>query len=216
VERGAFWLKHATLRSLVLSLARLRQKADQSRQVACARTRGRHALLCVAPCPLAWASVAAVPASFGRARHRARLLLCSALSLSLASPCFLLSRRAKPPWPPQAELHRPHHLHPPLTKPSPAITSFLRARTLVSFSRAEGRWSFAVNVDVLRFPPARLDRAPPSMTRRAKDTIEVCRRPPLLPNLRLVHFVAGKSSTERAFSSVPLSVLRRKMDLTLE
>jgi hypothetical protein len=206
VERGAFWLKHVTLRSPVLSLARLQQKADQSRQVAHAQMCGRHALLCVAPCPLAWASVAAAPASFGRARHHARLLLCSTLSHSLASPCFLLSRRAKPPWPPQAELHQPHHLHPPLTKPSPAITSFLRARTLESFPRAEGRWSFAVNVVVLRFPPARLDRAPPSMTRRAKDAIEVRRRPLLLPNLHLVHLVAGKSSTEHAFSSLPLFV----------
>jgi hypothetical protein len=88
---------------------------------------------------------------------------------------------------------------PPLTTVvhKPSRNYFVvKCANLEAFSLAEGRRSFDVDVVVLWFPPARVDRAPPSTNRQAKSTVAFASIDHAFPPHRLAISTAGKLSSE--------------------
>jgi hypothetical protein len=93
------------------------------------------------------------------------------VSLSLALAPVPSSTRRRPPWPTWAS-SRPRLYWPPLSTHQDAITSSSSAQTWSLCSTSEKAPSTSVDTVIPRFPPAHVDRAPPSINRRAESTIE--------------------------------------------
>jgi hypothetical protein len=138
---------------------------------------------------------------FGRALHRA-------LTPSLYSRLALVSSSTRrwPPWLTRASSCS--HLHWPLLSTNEAATtSSSSAQTLEPFSIAEGCLRFAVNVVVLRFPPVRVDRAPPSTNRWTESTSTFAFVDRTYPPPHLAISTAGKPSPKsRVLPSLSLCV----------
>jgi hypothetical protein len=84
------------------------------------------------------------------------------------------------------------------------------------FPEPKDNRSITVDVAVRRSPSARVDRMSPSVTCRAKTTVEFpsVNRTCLPP--RLANFTAGKPMTECARISLSLSIPRKKKDLACD
>jgi hypothetical protein len=65
-----------------------------------------------------------------------------------------------------------HSLHPPFFEPSPVLAPSSRAEALEPSPELEGRRSLAIDITMLRFTPARVDRAPPSTNSWTEDVVD--------------------------------------------